>query len=116
MKPFDLESAKAGKPVVTRCGFSARILCFDLDNHQPICAAISRPEGETVEIFNKDGAWDDDGNDRYDLFMVTEKRYVAVWLTDKGTAAVHPAVFASVEQLYAVMTGMTGVQIVEFEL
>ena len=28
-KPFDLEQAKAGKPVCTRDGRKARIICFD---------------------------------------------------------------------------------------
>lgn len=40
-KPFDLEQAKAGKPVCTRDGRKARIICFDLKNgNHPIVAAI----------------------------------------------------------------------------
>lgn len=30
LKPFDLEAAKQGKPVCTRDGRKARIVCFDL--------------------------------------------------------------------------------------
>lgn len=40
-KPFDLEQAKAGKPVCTRDGRKARIICFDLKNgNHPIVAVI----------------------------------------------------------------------------
>lgn len=37
-KPFDLEQAKAGKPVCTRDGHKARIICFDakLENYSII--------------------------------------------------------------------------------
>lgn len=32
LKPFDLETAKAGKPVCTRDGRKARIICFDMNS------------------------------------------------------------------------------------
>lgn len=40
MKPFDLEAAKAGKPVCTRDGRKARIICFDAKCIKPIVALI----------------------------------------------------------------------------
>lgn len=42
MKPFDLEAAKAGKPVCTRDGIKARIICFDVINksNYPIIALL----------------------------------------------------------------------------
>lgn len=38
MKPFNLEEAKAGKPVCTRDGRKVNILRFDLNNPYPIIA------------------------------------------------------------------------------
>ena len=38
--PFDLEAAKAGKPVCTRDGRKARIVCFDAKGDQPIIALV----------------------------------------------------------------------------
>lgn len=49
LKPFDLEAAKAGKPVCTRDGRKARIICFDLKNDEyPIVAAVENDSSETL--------------------------------------------------------------------
>ena len=40
MKPFNLELAKQGHPVVTRKGQPVRIICFDRKGVQPIVALI----------------------------------------------------------------------------
>ena len=53
MQPFDLEEAQAGKPVVTRCGKAARIVCFDSrfrsesGNEYPILALVTNNDGIT---------------------------------------------------------------------
>lgn len=40
LKPFSLEAAKAGKPVCTRDGRKARIICFDKRGGSPIIALV----------------------------------------------------------------------------
>ena len=58
LKPFDLEAAKAGKPVCTRDGRKARIICFDKkdeDNIYPIVCLVQDGETESLGIFMKDG-------------------------------------------------------------
>lgn len=46
MKPFNLEEAKAGKPVCTRDGRDVRILCFDVKNENfPIIALVHNSIG-----------------------------------------------------------------------
>ena len=41
LKPFDLEAARSGKPVCTRDGRKARIICFDIKGDiYPIVAAV----------------------------------------------------------------------------
>ena len=40
LKPFDLEAARSGKPVCTRDGRKARIICFDAKGDKPIIALV----------------------------------------------------------------------------
>lgn len=81
MKPFNLEEAKAGKPVCTKCGFPVDIICFDTTNERwPIIALIhdayKRPEpnGEPKKhacLFTKEGTISTEGeNNPYTLMMV----------------------------------------------
>lgn len=76
-KPFDLEAAKAGAPVMTRDGRPARILAFDVENAgYPVVAAIKTSTGECerVELFTEQGQFDEDTKeDNRDLFMAPIK-------------------------------------------
>lgn len=77
MKPFDLEAAKAGKPVCTRDGRKARILCFNFKHEIfKIVAAVSLDENtEYIESFTNDGKYNTDSNESdLDLMMVGEKK------------------------------------------
>lgn len=55
LKPFDLEAAKAGKPVCTRDGRKARIICFDAKCNKPIVALIYDCNKETVFQYLESG-------------------------------------------------------------
>lgn len=74
LKPFDLEAAKAGKPVCTRDGRKARIICFDTINkgNYPIIALLEDKGYEAVFYYNKDGKCNV-GTER-DLMMLPEKK------------------------------------------
>ena len=61
--PFDLEAAKQGKPVCTRDGRKARIICFDRDWDMHIVALVTDPLGESVDKQNDE-----------DLMMLPEKK------------------------------------------
>ena len=80
MKPFDLEAAKAGKPVCTRDGRKARILCFDrlcCDEISTIVACVLSKDGkdENVIIYNSDGFMADKQHPYADdLMMIPEKK------------------------------------------
>lgn len=74
LKPFDLEAAKAGKPVCTRDGRKARIVCFDVKGSaRPIVALISDEEGdESTFVFYENGrVYAEHGTD-FDLMMNPE--------------------------------------------
>lgn len=81
-KPFDLEAAKAGAPVMTRDGRPARILAFDVENAgYPVVAVVPTHDGkyENVEVYTKNGKYNDDEYDDiknecdYDLVMAPVK-------------------------------------------
>ena len=52
LKEFDLEAAKAGKPVCTRDGRKARIICFDAKGDQPIIALVEAKGNKDALIEN----------------------------------------------------------------
>ena len=74
LKPFDLEVAKAGKPVCTRDGRKARIICFDAKCNKPIVALIYDCNKETVLQYLENGRFFVDQIDKYDLMMLPQKK------------------------------------------
>lgn len=74
LKEFDLEAAKAGKPVCTRDGRKARIICFDAKYDKPIVALIYDCNKETVLQYLESGRFFVDQIDKYDLMMLPQKK------------------------------------------
>lgn len=74
LRPFDLEAAKAGKPVCTRDGRKARIICFDAKCNKPIVALIYDCNKETVFQYLESGRFFVDQIDKYDLMMLPQKK------------------------------------------
>lgn len=72
LKPFSLEAAKAGKPVCTRDGRKARIICFDAKGSMPIVALISNGDDENLHRYYNSGSNYVDND--YDLMMLPEKK------------------------------------------
>lgn len=91
IKPFSLEAAKAGKPVCTRDGRKARIICFDANSPRPIIALINTTddegrEFELIENYYNSGKHYDGVDYHTDLMMLTEKRlaWVNVYRGEDG--------------------------------
>ena len=79
LKPFDLEAAKAGKPVCTRDGRKVRIICFDRKDIKPIVALVTFINGTSVTekafYYFEDGCHlSKNDNNIYDLMMLPEKK------------------------------------------
>lgn len=75
LKKFDLEAAKAGKPVCTRDGRKARIICFDRNWEYPIVALIECENGEEmISSCDKDGKARIYETQGTDLMMLPEKK------------------------------------------
>lgn len=73
LKPFDLEAAKAGKPVCTRDGRKARIISCSLRNKNFPIAAIVEDEEENVYQFEANGVCDEH-DENLDLITLPEKK------------------------------------------
>lgn len=75
LKPFDLNAAKSGKPVYTRDGRKARIICFDAKFPQTgnIITLVEKENGEEVTLYHYDDGHCSIGRG-YDLMMLSEKK------------------------------------------
>ena len=91
LKPFDIQKAREGKPVCTRDGRKARIICFDKkDNQCPIVALVDyydRKDGEAVTTYTNEGFFCIDKKHPNDLMMLPEKKegWVNIYKSDNGT-------------------------------
>ena len=79
LKPFDLKAAKAGKPVCTRDGRKARIICFDRISNDgyKIVACVTAFDGDFEEVlfYGIDGYIVDSQNPKgCDLMMSLKKK------------------------------------------
>jgi hypothetical protein len=80
LKEFNLEAAKAGKPVCTRDGRKARIICFDrkyLYDGQDFSIVALVNEGtysESVYSYTKDGLYESGKCHNHDLMMLPQEK------------------------------------------
>lgn len=75
LKEFDLEAAKSGKPVCTRDGRKARIICFDKKGAYPIVALVNDyNEEEYIKNYDEFGKKFIGGETSEDLMMLPEKK------------------------------------------
>lgn len=77
LKEFNLEAAKAGKPVCTRDGRKVRILCYDLKGAEyPIVALVEAHDylDESISTYDRNGRFDHDKENNNDLMMLPQKK------------------------------------------
>lgn len=82
MKPFNLEEAKAGKPVCTRDGRRVEILSFDNPNNgYPILARVfSDNTNYNNFVFTQEGYFFNDNREfGADLMMVENETIPSLW-------------------------------------
>ena len=77
LKPFDIQKVKEGKPICTRDGRKARIICFDSNGGRPIVALVTEcdDEEEIPYKYHCDGFYNCQSipSDN-DLMMLPEKK------------------------------------------
>lgn len=85
LAPFDINSAKQGKPVCTRDGRKVRIICFDRKDNTPIVALIERVDGiEILQCYHNDGKCFHYETSNNDLMMFPEKKEGWILLRKDG--------------------------------
>jgi len=78
MKPFDLEKAKAGHPIVTRDGRDIEFIGVSSGSLKyPVCAVFD----QSIQTFTRDGLYALNEVSQFDLFMAPTKvkRWVNVY-------------------------------------
>lgn len=107
-KPFDLEKALNGDPVVTREGRPVKEIFFFMtipEKKCPVAAAI----GENIRVFTRNGFLAYDGRETdIDLLMapVKHERWIAVFRNGKGAEPyVSAAVYASEKEVQDLFFG-----------
>lgn len=84
MKPFNLEEAKAGKPLVTRDGRHVVFGCFNEEaivGHELVCFLDRR-----IYAYHPDGSYAKSEKSELDIFMKTVKKtvYLNIWEHGNG--------------------------------
>lgn len=77
LKPFNLEAAKAGKPVCTRDGRKTRVLCYDFKQNEeyPILVAVENKDGkECALLYSNDGISEMYKSSNNELAILLEKK------------------------------------------
>ena len=77
MKEFDINLAKQGKPICTRDGRKARIICFDAKGKQPIIALLEgeKTDEEIIQTYSMNGRYYEfRKEDHRDLMILPEKK------------------------------------------
>ena len=109
LKGFDLEAAKAGKPVCTRDGRKARIICFDRKLYHdgynyPIVAMVNDNDNdndnELVHAYTQDGLLVGNMEGELDLMMLPEKKegWVNIVRGSNGSPHMGRGIFQSKEE------------------
>lgn len=115
MKPFNLEEAKAGKPVCMRNGRAVRIICWDKAGDEYPIVALSPVTGsncvdEAFYCYTVDGVYlTGVGKHEYDLVMVPVQRtvWVPLYRGSLGhTTLLTGSVYATLEQAELTCAGL----------
>ena len=99
MKPFNLKEARAGKPVCTRDGAKARIVCFNVQgNTPPLMALITGPDGGEYMSSHHANGTSAHGHDK-DLFMDAVKceGWATVYKRSDGCVVIGSRMYPSYE-------------------
>lgn len=81
LKPFNLEAAKAGKPVCTRDGRPARIIAYDLKGgfHKLVVLVQDHESYEDIYTYTESGEYMKDYKNPLDLFMAPYEGYINIY-------------------------------------
>lgn len=101
MKPFNLEEAKAGAPLITRDGQKARLICSDRKNDSDLCLVvlIENPYEEWIYKYNENGCYLSNKEEYdLDLFMAPVKKECWINLFEGVQMGQHTEIWAAEEE------------------
>ena len=102
LKPFSLEAAKQGKPVCTRNGNRARIICFDrkYGTDSLIVALVTIDNIEYTYSYDNDGLFISGKESNVDLMILTQKKegWVNIVRGSDGKSHMGRGIFQSKEE------------------
>ena len=106
LKPFDIQKAREGKPVCTRDGRKARIICYDRqsDHGFPLVALVENTgaeKDEDVHFYRANGTAAT-AESAYDLMMATEHHegYINVYRHPESKSYWGSSIFDTKEEAY----------------
>ena len=117
MKPFNLEEAKAGKPVVTRDGRPVSILTFDKKGDYCIVTLINYCRSDDVVVYRENGKASADFDSEYDLFMKAEKKegWINIYAPCRTSCPTTDAIIYETEEKARSCSGNTSIATVKVE-
>ena len=95
MKPFNLEQARQGKPVVTREGLEVKILIFDLNHETYKIGGVF--DNRELATWTNEGEFKKGDDTLLDLFMNSEKKEGWINLYRDHMGIVLPGVVCATE-------------------
>lgn len=117
LKPFDLEAAKRGEPVVTRVGYPVKIYDFKFNHKRySLCGKIMFPSRDKSTHWTKEGHYLIDVEDSpYDLFMAPVKKEGWVNIYSKKNHAYAGSIYKTKEEASREKLGNAYVDTVKIE-
>jgi len=116
LKPFDLQRALAGDPVVTRAGSIVKELhYFETIPYQKLCCVVNG----CILTFTDDGHYYRDGkDDDHDLFMLPQKKtyWVNIYRCDIANNNVYVRGLFDTEEEAIKLSGMDLLKTISFEV
>jgi hypothetical protein len=105
--PFNIEKARAGKPVQTVGGNKARIVCFDLkdpDSEYSLLVILEDDDGfeREYDAYTMDGKYDINSEEQEEMDLVmapeTKSTFIHIYLLDNGSLWICDAHSMSLEE------------------
>lgn len=109
MRKFNIEEAKAGKPVCTRDGKDVKILDFDFytpdyqdytkPKHFMVVKIEKRPDDEIIELYRLNGFVNQDETESWDdLMMKPEKHEGWGWVSHNNIVSMFAQIYETEEE------------------
>lgn len=120
MKPFDLEAAKAGKPIQRRDGTKMRFIAHVPDSVRSSRVIVMSEPHKLLSFRDERGTYMTVGTNNYDLFMapVVKTYWANVWADSLGVfvGKAYPSEYSAKEDYRLLNHAYTHLKTISFEI